>query len=265
MSAVIVFIDRLNQAPFDRRSRDYTRCCGLAVEAFEGMRPLGGTGISCQSGSLISGKIVSVIRNCLDEWKKRRDAKQRTYSVSITKKPSDLDRPALESDSDDSDFEYPRARELKDSRLRSRAPFELPVSSAPVTQNGFGLRRGVGGDEPVVGQILQYHPPEIMNQAFVNTQFLPDVSFVNGVPFNHGNAFTIMPGSPYEPLTALLNSDIAQASSQFKVTSSGRAENVIQSGPTSNSRQDDEEPVSVYNYNPNERIEKMFGINPMWK
>jgi hypothetical protein len=102
-----------------------------------------------------------------------------------------------------------------------------------------------------------------MNQAFMNTQFLPD--FVNGLSFNHGNAFTIMPGSPYEPLTALLNSDIAQASSQFKVTSSARVENVIQGIPTGNSRQEDEEHVSVYNYNPNERIEKMFGINPMWK
>jgi len=102
-----------------------------------------------------------------------------------------------------------------------------------------------------------------MNQVFMNPQFRPDISFVNGLSFNPGNPFTMMPTSPYEPLTALLNSDVAQTStSQFKVTSSTRVENVLQGN---GARHDDEEQVLGSNYNPNERIEKMFGINPMWK
>jgi hypothetical protein len=106
-----------------------------------------------------------------------------------------------------------------------------------------------------------------MNQVFMNPQFLPDISFVNGLSFNPGNPFTMMPPSPYEPLTALLNSDVAQTStSQFKVTSSTRVENVLQGNNTCGARHDDEEQVLGSNYNPNERIEKMFGINnPMWK
>ena len=43
LSASLVFIERLNQAPFDQRSLDYTRCCALATEAFEWLR-LSGTG-----------------------------------------------------------------------------------------------------------------------------------------------------------------------------------------------------------------------------
>lgn len=183
--------------------------------------------------SLKLGKIISVIKNCLDEWKRRRDAKQRPSGPSAKSQP-DLGRPlSQESESDDSDYDTPRGREPAESRLRTRGPFDTP-------------------------------PPETLNQVFVNPQFLPE--FVNGLSFNPGNPFTIMPGSPYEPLTALLNSDIAQTSTtQFKVTSSTRVENVVEAS-TSSSRQDDEEQVLGYNYNPNERIEKMFGINPtMWK
>jgi len=44
LSASLVFIDRLNQAPFDQRALSYTRCCDLATKVFEWMRPLGGTG-----------------------------------------------------------------------------------------------------------------------------------------------------------------------------------------------------------------------------
>ena len=91
-----------------------------------------------------------------------------------------------------------------------------------------------------------------MAQPFISPQFVPDL-----VSFNHGNAIT------YEPLTALLNSDIAQTSTtQIKVTNSTRVGNVI---PGSNARQDDEEHGLGYGYNPSERIEKLFGINPMWK
>jgi hypothetical protein len=43
LSASLVFIERLNQAPFDQRALDYTRCCDLATEAFEWLR-LTGTG-----------------------------------------------------------------------------------------------------------------------------------------------------------------------------------------------------------------------------
>jgi hypothetical protein len=45
LSSALVFIDRLNQAPFDQRALDYTRYCDLATDVFDWMRPLGGTGI----------------------------------------------------------------------------------------------------------------------------------------------------------------------------------------------------------------------------
>jgi len=89
--------------------------------------------------------------------------------------------------------------------------------------------------------------------------------------FNHGNAITFMPGPSYEPLTTLLGSDLAPAvhpntTGQIRVsnttlTTASRREN----NATAGSRQDEEEHVLGYNYNPSERIEKMFGINPAWR
>jgi len=46
LSAVLVFIHQVNQAPFDQRALEYTRCCRLAINVFEWMRPLGGMGMS---------------------------------------------------------------------------------------------------------------------------------------------------------------------------------------------------------------------------
>ena len=57
LSASLVFIDRLNEAPFDPRALEYTRCCALAADVFDWMRPLLGTG-SSPSGILTQIKSV---------------------------------------------------------------------------------------------------------------------------------------------------------------------------------------------------------------
>ena len=257
-----MFIDRLNQAPFDQRALDYTRCCGLATEAFEWMRPLGGTGIHVGIIYNTLGNIISVIKKSLDEWKKRRDSKQ-SPSSPATKRQPDINRsPTRESESYDSDSETVRGPESLDSgRIRDPASFDqFSHSTTSPVQPGLGQRK-TRDDTAVFGQFLQFHPPDNMAQPFISPQFMPDL--VNNLSLNHGNAITLMPGSPYEPFSALLNSDIAQTStSQIKVTNSTRVGNVIQG---SSARQDDEDHVLGYGYNPSERIEKLFGINPMWK
>ena len=260
LSASLVFIDRLNQAPFDQRALDYTRCCGLATEAFEWMRPLGGTGIHVGIIYNTLGNIISGIKKSLDEWKKRRDSRQ-SPSSPVTKRQHDIvQSPTQESDTDGYDSETGRGREsLESIRIRDGASFDqFSHSTASPVPPGLGQRKT--RDDPVVfGQFLQFHPPDTMAQPFIGPQFIPDL--VSNLSFNHGNA--LMSGSPYEPLTALLNADIAQTStSQIKVTNSTRVGNVIQGSST---RQDDEEHVLGYGYNPSERIEKLFGINPMWK
>jgi hypothetical protein len=253
-----VFIDRLNQAPFDQRALDYTRCCGLATEAFETMRPLGGTGIYIGIINNVLGNIISVIKKSLDEWKKRRDSRLPPSSPA-TKRQPDIVRSPTESESDDYDSESGRGREsLESARIQDGASFiQFPYPTNPPVLPGFSQRK-TRDDSSVYGQFIPFHPPDNMAQPFINPQFVPDL-----VSFNHGNGITVMPGSPYEPLTALLNSDIAQTSTtQIKVTNSTRVGNVIQG---SGARQDDEEHGLGYGYNPSERIEKLFGINPMWK
>lgn len=208
------------------------------------------------------GNIISVIKRRLDEWKRRRDSRLPPSNPATQRQPDIVRSPTRESESDDSDYETGYVREsLESARVREAALFDqYSQSTISPVQPGFTQRKP--RDDPgVFGQFLQFHPPDNMAQPFINPPFMPDL--VNNLSFNHGNTITLMPGSPYEPLAALLNSDIAQTStSQIKVTNSTRVGNVIQS---SSARQDDEEHVLGYGYNPSERIEKMFGINPMWK
>jgi len=249
LSASLVFIERLNQAPFDQRALEHTRCCDLATEAFEWLR-LSGT-----------DKIVSIIQNCLDEWKKRRDAKQSSLKP---RRESRMQSPSAESDSECSDNDIAR-----DSQDPSQVPqFGAHSSSSSPPQPVYGPRRP---PSEAYGQYVQVQHPD--NTAFINPQFIPDFYLANSLSFNHGNAIAFMPPASYEPLTALLGSDMGStvhqnSTSQFRVsntltTNASRREN---STPGA-SRQDEEEHEHVlgYNYNPSERIEKMFGINPTWR
>ena len=260
LSASLVFIERLNQAPFDQRALEHTRCCDLATEAFEWLR-LSGTGTEQPISVLMVDKIVSIIQNCLDEWKKRRDAKQ---SSQKPRRESRIQSPSAESDSECSDVDIAR-----DSQDSSHVPqFGAHSSSSSPLQPVYGPRRP---PSEAYGQYVQVQHPD--NTAFINPQFIPDFYLANSLSFNHGNAIAFMPPASYEPLTALLGSDMGStvhqnSTGQFRVsntltTNASRREN---STPGA-SRQDEEEHEHVlsYNYNPSERIEKMFGINPTWR
>ena len=270
LSASLVFIERLNQAPFDQRALDYTRCCDLATEAFEWLR-LSGTGTKPPVSVLMVDKIVSIIQNCLDEWKKRRDAKQAASSQK-PQKPRRETRsrsPTAESDSECSDGDIARPQISHDSsQVRDQSQFEANSASSSPPQPVYGPRRPPTRDE-TYGQYVQVQHPD--NTAFLNPQFLPDLYLANSLSFNHGNAIAFMPPASYEPLTALLGSDMGStvhqnSTSQIRVSNTltanaSRYENIGPGAP----RQDEEEHVLGYNYNPSERIEKMFGINPTWR
>jgi hypothetical protein len=281
LSASLVFIDRLNQAPFDQRALDYTRCCALATEAFEWMRPLVGTGMRrCSNSILTEDKIVIIIKNCLDEWKKRRDAKQNSSGANL-KKQADSGSAAQDSDSDISDSEVGRTQDSPDPlRARTQPPADTPGSARSGSSLNSPAQTVFVPRKPVVsrdesffgGQYLHYHSSENPNPTFIN--FPPDIYLANSVSFNHGNAITLMPTSPYEPLSALLASDMAPtvhqtSTSQIKVTGARSMENLnrIQGaqGIPPTSRPDEEEHVGGYTYNPSERIERMFGISPPWR
>lgn len=268
LSASLVFIERLNQAPFDQRALDYTRCCDLATEAFEWLR-LTGTGNNPLSYlNLTVDKIVSIIQNCLEEWRKRRDAKQASSRQRPRQEPA-IRSPSAESDSDCSDSEVSRPQIRQDSsQIRDQSQFESHSTSTSPPQPVYGPRRPPTRDETYSQYVQVQHPD---NTSFINPQFLPDFYMANSLSFNHGNAITFMPGASYEPLTTILSSDLGPAVHQNS-TSQIRVSNALTTNPSRReniaigaSRQDEEEPVLGYNYNPSERIEKMFGINPAWR
>lgn len=76
LSASIVILYRLNQSPFDHRAREYIRLCGFATEAFEWIRSLGGSGLPVSRNWLTSAKIITAIKNSLDQWNDRKTKMQ---------------------------------------------------------------------------------------------------------------------------------------------------------------------------------------------
>ena len=264
LSSALVFIDRLNQAPFDQRALDYTRCCDLATDVFDWMRPLGGTGIDFRLDSANpTDKIVAIIKNCLDEWRKRRASRVTDPTKSVTKQPD------IEIQAPQSDVSSPEASDH--SRSQSRDPGEYTRASRhhfpPETNHN---RRPsseidsvfVSPRAPMTARTdypPYVHHPENIAPSFLNgsTQFLPDIYLAsNALAFNPGNTIAIMPTSPYDSFGALLNSEMGPSvhQSTSRVSNGARVE-----------RQDEEEQVTGYTFNPSERIERMFGISPPWR
>jgi hypothetical protein len=202
-------------------------------------------------------KIIAIIKNCLDEWEKRRYAKQRKSSNTDQPLQNVAKSPTRIAETDNSDTDSTATRDTPESpRLRDHCPVET-LSGSP-SQTPFGSRKSPALSDSSFGPLVQLHP-ENSNQPFIPTQFLPDFYLANSLSFNHA----FVPGSPYEPLTALLNSELTPtvhqtSSGQFKVS---RVEGIVQG----NSRQEDEDHVVGDGYTPSERIEKLFGINPSWK
>lgn len=211
-----------------------------------------------------SDKIVTIIKNCLDEWQKRRDS--RTANSPINgKKLSVPPATAQESDGDSSDtyeirdqLDYPRPRHVVSldtpNSVQSHSPVNSPVQALFVPRKAGGREEGFLGSS----QYVHYHS-ESPKPTFINSPFLPDIYLAsNGLSFNHSNAIALMPTSNYEPLTTLLGSDAITP-----VKSSARPDGNLKtsSGP----RQENEEPITGYTYNPSERIERMFGISPPWR
>jgi hypothetical protein len=172
------------------------------------------------------------------------------------------------SDVDPSDtYEVSRGTESPDyPRARSTIPVDTPNStrsvtpaSSPVQAIFAPARNKTNTQEPFLPN--QYlHFSDSPNPTFISQPFLQDIYLASN--FNHANTIALMPTSPYEPLTALLNSDMptSMGTGQLKVTNGTRPDNRFQNG----TRQEEDEPVGGY-YNPSERIEKMFGISPPWR
>jgi hypothetical protein len=213
-------------------------------------------------------KIVSIIKNCLEEWKRRRDARQRSSSADTKKQPEFARSPTVESESECSETEISRPSASSEPPVQALLDTPSVSSISPLQPSLRSKKPPVLKDDALAAQFVQLQPSGSASPTFINPQFLPDLYLANSVSFNHGNAITITPTTPYEPLTALLNSDAAihqTSTSQIKVTSSTRVENITQGS----SHQEEEENVLGYTYSPSERIEKMFGISgfnaPTWK
>jgi hypothetical protein len=138
---------------------------------------------------------------------------------------------------------------------RSASPSNSPIQTVFYPRN----KTNTNNDSYVGSQYLHFTDSPNPT-AFINPPFLQDIYLASN--FNHANTIALMPASPYEPLTALLNSDIApnMGSGQLKVTNGTKTDNRFQNG----TRQEEDEPMAGY-YNPSERIEKMFGISPPWR
>jgi hypothetical protein len=224
---------------------------------------------------LITDKIVSIIKSCLDEWRKRREER-----ANLTSQKPKQDVSIVDSEVETPEtFEANRATQEPQSRqqtldtpssVRSMSPMNSPVQSVflprrpPVSNNDNFIPN-------LQSPYVQYHA-ENTNSTFINPQFLPEIYLAsNGLSFNHGNTISLVPSpSPYEPLTALLNSDMSPsvhqaATSQIRVTSAARNGTRPQTNGTRQQQEDEEEAVTGYTYNPSERIEKMFGISPPWR
>jgi hypothetical protein len=155
--------------------------------------------------------------------------------------------------------DYPRARSTlpmdTPNSTRSASPSNSPIQTVFLPRN----KTGTNNDSYVGSQYLHFTDSPNPT-AFINQPFLQDIYLASN--FGHANTIALMPGSPYEPLTALLNSDIApnMGSGQLKVANGTKTDNRFQNG----TRQEEDEPMAGY-YNPSERIEKMFGISPPWR
>jgi hypothetical protein len=171
------------------------------------------------------------------------------------------------SDADASDtYEVNRGTESPDyPRARSTLPVDTPNSTRSVTpasspvQTVFLPRPKANTNDSIMGN--QYvHFSDSPNPTFINPPFIQDFYLASN--FNHGNTIALMPTSPYEPLTALLNSDMptSMGAGQLKVTNGTRTDNRFRDA----TRQEEDEAIGGY-YNPSERIEKMFGISPPWR
>jgi len=219
-----------------------------------------------------------MIKNCLEEWRKRRAAK----ATSTAKKQPEVEVQAQQSDvgsPETSDFSRSQSRDPAEyGRLprhqystdtnnsrRNSSPIDSPLRPVLVSpRTTAAARTDVFGNPPYVP-----YGPENIHPSLVNggTQFLPDIYVAsNALSFNPGNTIAIMPTSPYDSFGALLNSgdmgpSIHQTTtSQIRVSAGARPDNM-----THNTRQDEDEQIANYTYNPSERIERMFGISPPWR
>jgi len=218
-------------------------------------------------------KIVAIIKNCLDEWNRRRDAKRSASSsasgVTSGGKVSELGlASALESDSEESDVDIGRTQESRQPTVENFGT-GLPASVSSPVQAVFAPRKPAATENffnHAPATYVHYHQAEISNSnsPFTNPQFLPDIYLAsNGLSFNPGNTITLV-NEPFSFLNPDVTSNAHQptaAGSQPKLRrdDNGRAQPSV--------RQEDEvDHVAAggYTYNPSERIEKMFGIDPPW-
>jgi hypothetical protein len=126
------------------------------------------------------------------------------------------------------------------------------------------------------GNVASGQHSENLGPPFLNSQLFPDIYFAsNGLSINHSNSIALVPTAPYEPIGTILTADLAPAAihqtstSQITVTNGARMENNTTGTIRSNSApaREDDDLITGYasNYNPNERIERMFGISPPWR
>jgi len=220
-------------------------------------------------------KIIAIIKNCLDEWKRRRDAKRTASSsgsgVTSGGKASELGLASaleLESDSEESDMEIGRTQESRLPTVENFGTGLLTSVSSPA-QAVFPPRKPAATENffnHAPAAYVHYPQAEISNSDSPS-QFLPDIYLAsNGLSFNPGNTITLV----NEPFS-FLNPDVTSSSNHQPTGSQPKARRDDNRAQplASGVRQEDKDHVAAaaggYTYNPSERIEKMFGISPPWK
>jgi hypothetical protein len=221
-------------------------------------------------------KIVAIIKNCLEEWRKKRASKSKAAATSAKKQPEvEVQVPPSDTASPDTyDFSRSQSRDPAEYTRTPRhqfpsennhsrhppSPLDSPLRPVFVSpRTAISTRSDYAGS-----QYAQYGPEN--NTSFLNggSQFLPDIYLAQtALAFNPGNTIAIMPTSPYDhSFGALLNSDSVGQSvySTTRVSTGPRVDNM-----THYPRETEEEQIPGSAYNPSERIERMFGISPPWR
>lgn len=225
-------------------------------------------------GNPQTDKIVSIIKSCLDEWKKRRDAKASGLSGDFKAKRPPVPTSATESDTESTETyeartaihptnpkSIPPDRRSDSSSERSLSPVDSPAQSTSLSRR-FATSNP---DSSVASQ--PFLQQDNSNPALINSQFLQDIYLSSsGLSFSHGNTIALMPPpSPYEPISALMTSEISPAVHPSQITVSSNSTRVEYADRNHSAQLGEDEQLSTnHSYNPNERIQRMFGINPPW-
>jgi hypothetical protein len=208
---------------------------------------------------LIPDKIVSVIRSCLEEWRKKGDTRRKASGLGPNDRSNTGRSTALESDVDvesspDQISPVPGRSVYRGDSIVARP---IPASSAAPASEFFTSRPQGLPREQAGRTFVPIASPE----PFISS--LSDFYLSPGLSFAHtANPVTMLPNGVNDtsPMAVVFNQDVSTAGHRLPMNGL-RSNNIAVLG-----HQDDDDQELDYGYSSNgERTHRMFGINqPPW-